>query len=192
MKFTTLLITLAALTIPALHPLHAQTDSMAKDTVAIPDVLLSDKVTVTGNVFQETGTNGKPVALPITISNVLKVLAITTGTIPVKSLCFCNDDTTKGIVIVPKSVMESGSGVPMVYFGGPSGSVTTWNPTLTSKIAAGDLSAMDDNLTGAFYQSEAWTIKSGAATFQFAAYGKINGVATIAKGTIRISKKFKF
>jgi len=161
--------------VPAFQGLYAQ------------DMFGNDKISISGSITQETGSNGATTILPITIGNVLSVLGIS-GT--AKDMAYYSDKTTKAIVIAPKAAAISGSGTPIVTIGAPDNDEIKWNPTVHSKVGAATLSALNDDLAGSFYQTGVLSATSETETIKFVVFGKINGAPTIVKGTIvDISKK---
>jgi hypothetical protein len=172
MKTKLFLLALVPLFIPAFQTLRA-------------DSLAADAITVTGSIIQETGTNGATKILPITIANILSVLGITGTAAPaVNTLRYYADNTTNGTVIALKSAAVSGSGTPVASLGGPGANTVGWNPGKHSGTGAGDMMALNGNLAGTFYYTDAYPANISTNKVKATAFGQINGIPTILNATV--------
>jgi hypothetical protein len=169
--------------IPAFQSLRAQ-DNLYTDIA----------ISVTGSIIQETNTStGATTVKPITIPNILSVLGLTGTAIPAaNTLRYYSDETTHAFVIAPRSVGTSGTGTPIALVIGSGVNEINWNPTSHSSIGAGDGIGLSGDLTGTFYESGVLGKATKTDTIKFVAFGKLNGIPTIMKGTaVDASKNLK-
>lgn len=165
------------MTLVALCAFFASRQTGAADTLES-----SKRITVTGSIIQETGTNGETSIKRITIGNILNVLGISSTA---SQLRFNYDATTSSYVIVPKSVPKNGTASPVatVYTFGNSDGVQ-WHPTNHSEIGAETDTGLNGDLTGTGLLQRVYphVIETNRISFIF--FGMVSGHQTIMKGTL--------
>lgn len=150
------------------------------------DELYDDKVSMTGSIIVETSTT-QTVVKPLTIENVLSVLAVS-STDSSKNLRYYYDSTTDSFVIAPKGVISgaatSGTATPLatVLTYGDTAFVN-WDPTKHTYIDAGTDSGMNGDLTGTGLIQGVFPRNTETDKITFTLFGTITN-PTIIKGAI--------
>ena len=110
---------------------------------------------------------------------------MTTGTtVPAaNTLRYYSDETNPGFVIAPKSAATTGTAIPIAVVIAPGAGEVEWNPSQHSSISAGQGIGLSGDLTGSFYDSGVLSASSKTNTIKFVAFGNVNGVPTIMKGS---------
>ena len=147
------------------------------------DVLVNDKISITGSIIQETGSEGQTSVKPITIANVLGVLGLS-GTTPAKTLRYYLDDSTDSFVIAPKSLAATGTGTPIATVYSIDTATVDWDPSSKSAINSGTNTFLNGDLSGCHVLHGVVSHNRETDTRHFIGYGTISGMQTIMKGAI--------
>lgn len=145
------------------------------------DIIGGHKISVTGTILQEVGSDGQTSIKPLTIKNILGVLGLT-GTDP-KSVRYYYDSTGPSFVIATKA--NGGDNNPLAtVFNFNGGNYVTWSPTGHSFVASGQANGLGGDVTGVYYESGITHRTTASNKTSFTFFGEVGNFTTIMKGTI--------